>query len=158
MPEGLDLVGYQDAITARVTELYGANYDIVEDTNDDSAALTRTLEGKMGSYIILRYGPKLPSRRGKSLAGARHDGYYATVDIMAITSKGRKSRALCDAVTNDLIGWAPDGVSPMSIQDDGGMFAAFVVQSNEARPTRNIASQRMRFNVNTNNIGTDARP
>ena len=33
------------------------------------------------------------------------------------------------------------------------MFAAFVVSSNEARPTRSIASQRLRYNVNNVNVG-----
>jgi hypothetical protein len=154
---GLDLVSYQDAITAQVVALY-PDYDVIEDTLDDDMVLHRDLRGKMPAYIVLRYGPKLPKRRGKSFAGPRHDEYYATVDILAVASKGRIARQLCDAACNDLIGFKPDGVAPMSIQDDGGMFAAFVVSSNEARPTRSLASQRLRFNVNNTNIGGDARP
>jgi hypothetical protein len=157
MAEGLDLIGYQDAITARVQLLY-PSYDVIEDTLDDDAVLSRDIRGKMPAFIILRYGPKLPKRNGKGFAGVKFDEYYATVDIMAVASKGRIARQLCDAVTNDLLGWAPDGNSPMSIQDDGGMFAAFVVSSNEVRPTRSLASQRIRFNVNNTNVGHTARP
>lgn len=154
---GLDLVSYQDAITAEVIRLY-PGYTVIEDTLEDDRTLTRDLTGKMPGYIILRYGPKLPKRRGKTFRGAKHDEYYATVDVMAVASKGRIARQLCDAITNDLIEFRPDGVAGITIQDDGGMFAAFVVSSNEARPTRSIASQRMRFNVNSRNIGTIARP
>lgn len=156
MTKGLDLYGYQEAITARVKELY-PNFDVIEDTLEDDRALTRDFTGKMPAYIILRYGPMLPTRRGKSFAGARHDGYYATVDLMAIAAKGNIARRLGNALMTDMLGWKPDGVSEMKIQDDGGMFAAFVVSSNEARPTRSIASERMRFNVNTNHIGETPR-
>lgn len=154
---GMSLVTYQDAITAEVERLY-PDYDVYEDTLDDDHILKRDLKGKMPAYIILRYGPKLPKRRGKTFKGAMHDEYYATVDVMAVASKGRIARVLCDAVTNDLLQFRPDDVAPMSIQDDGGMFAAFVVSSNEVRPTRSLASERLRFNVNNRNIGTNPRP
>lgn len=154
---GMDLVSYQDAITNEVKRLY-PGYTVIEDTVEDDRTIERDPMGKMPAYVILRYGPKLPKRRGKTFKGALHDEYYATVDVMAIASKGRIARVLCDAITNDLLQFRPDGVAPMSIQDDGGMFAAFVVSSNEARPTRSLASERLRFNVNNRNIGTTARP
>ena len=157
MTQGLDLYSYQEAITAQVKALY-PDYEVIEDTLEDDRVLTRDINGKMPAYIVLRYGPMLPKRRGKSFAGPRFDEYYATVDVMAVASKGNIARQLSNAACVDLIGWKPDGVSPMTIQDDGGMFAAFVVSSNEARPTRSIASERMRFNVNTNNIGYTPRP
>jgi hypothetical protein len=157
MTEGLDLYSYQEAITAHVKTLY-PDYDVIEDTLEDDLVLTRDINGKMPAYIILRYGPMLPARRGKSFAGPRHDEYYATVDMMAIANKGNIARKLNAAMTNDMIGFKPDGTAPMTIQDDGGMFAAFVVSSNEARPTRSLASTRMRFKVNTNNIGYNPRP
>ena len=46
MPEGLDLYGYQQAITSRVKALY-PDYEVIEDTLDDDKALTRDLNGKM---------------------------------------------------------------------------------------------------------------
>lgn len=152
MAEGLDLSSYQDAITAEVERLY-ADFDVIEDTLEDDRILERDTHGKQEAFIILRYGPLMPKRRGKSFAGNMHDEYYATVDIMAIASKGNIARKLCSAVMLDMLQFAPDGVSKLSLQDDGGMFAAFVVSSNEARPTRSIASQRLRFNVNNKNVG-----
>lgn len=157
MAEGLDLVAYQDAITAHVRALYPDN-DVIEDTLDDDDILTRDTRGKAPEYIILRYGPMMPKRRGKGFGGVLQDEYYGTVDIMAIASKGNIARKLCTAVMVDLLSFRPDGNAPMSLQDDGGMFAAFVVSSNEVRPTRSIASQRLRFNVNNVNVGHTPRP
>lgn len=157
MPEGLDLYSYQEAITAHVKSLY-PDYNVIEDTLDDDYVLQRDPMGKMPAYIILRYGPMMPVRRGKSFAGPRLDEYYATVDVMAIGSKGNIARRLSAAVTQDLLGWSADGFAHLTLQDDGGMFAAFVVSSNEARPTRSIASQRFRFPINTNNVGKITRP
>lgn len=155
---GLDVIAYQDAITAYVESLYSPEFDVIEDSLDDDAILERDINGKMEAFIILRYGPILPKRRGRSLAGARQDEYYGTVDVMAIANKGRKARYLSAAIMDDLIGFKPDGTAPLEIQDDGGMFAAFVVMSNEARPTRAIASQRYRFTVNGTDVGRSPRP
>lgn len=155
--EGLDLFSYQEAITAEVQRLY-PGFEIIEDTVEDDRIMERNPRGKQGAFVILRYGPMMPKRRGKSFKGNLHDEYYATVDIMAIASKGNVARSLCTAIMIDMLQFAPDGVSKMSLQDDGGMFAAFVVSSNEARPTRSIASQRLRFNVNNKNVGATPRP
>lgn len=157
MAKGLDLVSYQDAITAEVERIF-PDYEVIEDTVEDDRAMMRDLRGKMPAYIILRYGPLMPKRRGRTFKGVMHDEYYGTVDIMAIASKGNIARKLCTAVMLNLLPFRPDGVSAMSLQDDGGMFAAFVVSSNEARPTRSIASQRLRFNVNNTSIGEFPQP
>lgn len=132
-------------------------YDVLEDTLDDDAILLRDFHGKMEAYFVLRYGPLMPKRRGRSLKGARHDEYFGTVDVLAVASKGRIARSLAQGVGVDLMDFKPDGIAPMSLQDDGGMFAAFVVSSNEARPTRSIASQRLRFNVNNKQVSATPR-
>lgn len=150
--EGLDLTSYQEAITTEIQRLY-PDFDVIEDTVEDDRIMERDIRGKQEAFIVLRYGPLMPKRRGKSFSGNLHDEYYATVDIMAIGSKGNVARSLCTAIMLDMLQYSPDGVSKMNLQDDGGMFAAFVVSSNEARPTRSIASQRLRFNVNNKNVG-----
>lgn len=153
---GLNLIGYQDAIMARIKTLY-PDFDIYEDTLDDDAVLKRDIRGKMEAYLVIRFGPIMPKRRGRSFKGALHDEYYGTVDVMAVASSGRIARTIAPAVATDLLSFRPDGVSAMTLQDDGGMFAAFTVSSNEARPTRSIASQRLRYNVNSKKIGTTPR-
>lgn len=149
---GLDLVAYQDAITARVRELF-PDWEVIEDTLEDDRVLKRDIDGKMEGFYILRYGPIMPKRRGRSLKGALYDEYYGTVDVMGVAAKGRIARMMAATAATYLLDFRPDGIAPMSLQDDGGMFAAFVVSSNEARPTRSIASQRLRFNVNNTDIG-----
>lgn len=153
---GLNLLGYQDAITAEVKRLW-PDHDVYEDTLDDDSVMWRDFHGKMEAYFVLRYGPLMPNRRGRSVKGAKYDEYYGTVDVMGIASKGRIARAITQAAGTDLISFKPDGVAPMSLQDDGGMFAAFVVSSNEARPTRSVASQRLRFPVNNVSVGVTPR-
>lgn len=149
---GLDIVAYQDAITARVRELF-PDWEVIEDTLEDDRVLKRDMDGKMEGFYVLRYGPIMPKRRGKSMKGNLHDEYYGTVDVMGVAPKGRIARQMAATAATHLLPFKPDGVAAMSLQDDGGMFAAFVVSSNEARPTRSIASQRLRFNVNNRNIG-----
>lgn len=153
---GLNLIGYQDAITEHVKALY-PDFEVIEDTLDDDAVFRRDFHGKAEGYFVIRYGPLMPKRRGKSLKGPLHDEYYATCDIIGVTAKGRSARALAQACAVDLLSFRADGVSGMTLQDDGGMFAAFVVASNEARPTRDLASQRLRFNVNNKAVGTTPR-
>lgn len=152
LASGLDLVAYHDAITARVRELF-PGWEVIEDTLEDDRVLKRDFDGKMEGFYVLRYGPIMPKRRGKSFKGNLHDEYYGTVDVMGVAAKGRIARHMAATAATYLMPFKPDGVSPMSLQDDGGMFAAFVVSSNEARPTRSIASQRLRFNVNNKDIG-----
>lgn len=152
-PEGLDLTAYQEAITAKMKELYEPMVEVIEDTVEDDRIMERDIRGKQGVFFVLRYGPLMPKRRGKNFGGNMHDEYYATVDIMAIGSKGNVARNFCTAAMLDMLQFAPDGVAKMNLQDDGGMFAAFVVSSNEARPTRSVASQRLRYSVNNKNVG-----
>lgn len=153
---GLNLTEYQDAVTEYVKLMY-PGYEIIEDTLDDDHAVKRDFNAKMEPYVILRYGPMMPKRRGKSFKGALYDEYYGTVDVMTVAPKGNMARKFVAAIVGDLLSFKPDGVAAMTLQDDGGMFAAFVVSSNEARPTRSIASQRFRFNVNNKDIGTTPR-
>lgn len=154
---GLNLFAYQSAITAEVERLY-PDYEVIEDTLEDDHAMTRDFKGKMPAYFILRYGPLMPVRRGKNFGGPKLDEYYSTVDVMTVASKGNLARSLNAAAVGDLLGFCPDGVAPMNLQDDGGMFAAFVVSSNEARPTRSVVSQRFRYPVNSKKVGETARP
>jgi hypothetical protein len=52
-----------------------------------------------------------------------------------------------------MIGFKPDGVSPMQMRTDAGDPAQFVVSSNESRPTQYICSTRLRYTVNAVDVG-----
>jgi hypothetical protein len=156
-PVGIDIVTVQDNITAQV-KIIAPNTPVYEDTIPDDAQLPRDNQGLLVPYIVLRYGPIRPSYTGKGMAGPRHDEYYATVDVMAVSSKGRRSRQINGAVVSNLIGFKPDGASPISMRTDAGDPAQFVVSSNEARPTQMVSSTRLKFNLNTLSVGSPVTP
>ena len=149
---GLDLVALQDNIVAHVKTLV-PDTNVYEDSTPDDNSLEVDEFGKVRPYVVLRFGPLRPSYSGKSLRGPRHDEYWASCDIAAIASKGRLARLLNMGLVDALIGYKPDGVSPMSMRTDAGDPAQFVVSSNESRPTQFIASTRLRFSVNAENPG-----
>lgn len=151
--EGFNIVAYQDNIVARLKSVL-PNTEILEDTIPDDKPFPRDANGKAVPYIVLRFGPILAKHRGKSFMGARHDEYFATCDIMAVAPNGRMARQVCMIATDRLMGWAPDGVAPMGLRDDGGSAVQFVVASNEARPTMMIASTRMQYSINSKGVGT----
>lgn len=142
----------QDNIVAYL-KLCLPNTPMVEDTLEDDYTPPRDANGKLVPYQILRFAPMKASRRGKSMAGVRHDEYYGTVDIMAVASKGRIARRINNRQVDFLIGFKPDGVVSMGLSSEDAAAAQFVVASNEARPTQNVASTRMKFTVNNLDVG-----
>jgi len=87
------------------------------------------------------------------MRGPRHDEYWASFDVMAISGNGRVSRLLNAGLVDMLIGFKPDGVSPIQMRTDAGEPAQFVVAHNESRPTQMVSSTRLRYNVNNVNVG-----
>lgn len=153
--DGFDIVGLQDIITAKVKDTF-PNTLVLEDTIEDDRAIPRDDNGKVTPYFILRFGPIKAKRREKSFRGPRADGYFGTVDVIAIAPQGKISRRMNAAMVDRLIGFKPDGVNPMGLRGEEGDPSQFVVASNEARPTQNVCSTRMQFAVNTKNIGAPA--
>lgn len=148
---GFDLVALQDNIVAHVKSLVPGT-TVLEDSIPDDFSLP--MEGvKLKPYVVLRFGPLRPSYSGKSMRGPRHDEYWASCDVVAIAGNGRVARQLNAGLVDALIGYKPDGVSPMQMRTDAGDPAQFVVSSNESRPTQFIASTRLRYTVNSTNVG-----
>lgn len=148
---GFDIVSLQDAITAYVRSQTAAT--VYEDSIPDDEPLPMDANGKLLPYVVLRYGPIRPSYTGGSFAGPRHDEYWASCDVLAVSGNGRVSRVLNNGLVDALIGFKPDGVSPMHQRTDAGDPAQFVVSSNESRPTQYISSTRLRYTVNAVNVG-----
>lgn len=149
---GFNIVDLQDTITEKVQSVVPDTL-ILEDSIPDDFSPPVDSEDKLLPYIVLRYGPIRPSYTGKSLAGVRHDEYWASCDVLAISAVGRVSRILNSAIVDALLGFKPDGVSPMTMRTDAGDPAQFVVSSNESRPTQYVASTRLRYTVNGTNVG-----
>jgi hypothetical protein len=150
---GFDIVALQDRIVEEVETLL-PNTLIFEDSIDDDADIPIDTNNKVIPYIVLRFGPLRPSYTGKSMRGPRHDEYWASCDVVAIGPKGRTARLLLAGVVDHLIGFKPDGISPMSMRTDAGDPAQFVVSSNESRPTQFVASTRLRYTVNSVGVGS----
>ena len=141
-----NLHAIQDAITAKVKSL--TVIPVEEDQWPDDKPLPMGTDGKIKPYIILRFGPRRPSYTGRSMRGARLDEYWSSVDLTCITNDGNKSRKMLEGLLDELVGFKPDGVSPLAQRPDAGDPAMFVVSANESRPTQYVASTRLRFSIN----------
>lgn len=145
-----DIVSLQDAIVAKVKSLTAAQ--VYQDMVPDDHGI-EVRDGQIVPYVVLRFGPMRPGYTGKSMAGPRHDEYWASVDIVAISSNGRVSRVLLNGLVDELIGFKPDGVAPLQMRTDAGDPAQFVVASNESQPTQHVAATRLRYTVNSTAVG-----
>lgn len=154
---GFNTVEQQDAIVARLKEAL-PNTPVLQDTIEDDRVLMRDLNLKMVPYQVVRFGPMKASRRDKSFMGPRHDGYFGTVDVIAVAPNGRIARDINQWQIDALLGFRPDGTNPMSLRSDEGDPSQFVVASNEARPTQNVASTRMKFTINNKDVGASPTP
>lgn len=151
---GLDIVLLQDAIADEVRAFLGVDTLVLEDTIPDDSTLPRDPNTmKMIPYVVIRFGPIRPGYTGKSFKGPRYDEYYGTCDLMAVAPNGRSARLLNAILVDHMIGFKPDGVSPIGMRTDAGDPAQFVVSSNESRPTQMICSTRLRFTVNSVGVG-----
>lgn len=151
----LELVPLHDAITAHV-ETTLPNTLVKEDTFPDDETPPRDTNAQVLPYVILRYGPLRKSYgTGEALAGARHDNYFGTVDVMAVAPQGRMARRVFDILTDCLVGFNPGGGGSITLE---GSASNFVVTSNEARPTQNVCMVRMKFPVNGTNVGQPMAP
>lgn len=151
---GLAIVDLQDRIVAKVQKEF-PNHTVYQDSIPDDEHLPFDATGKLQPYIVLRFGPLRPGYTGKSIRGPRYDEYWASCDLIAISSNGRVSRVLNAALVSKMMGFRPDGVAPMQMRTDAGDPAQFVVSSNESRPTQYVSTTRLRYTVNGTNTGAD---
>jgi len=146
-----DLVTTHDDITAYVKTVL-PNTPVEEDTLPDEAVVPKDENLQMIPYVILRYGPmrRTPGRSG-SLGGPRHDDYYGTMDLMTCAPNGRMARRMFDILTDRLVGYEPAGSNgPITLE---GAASNFVVNANEVRPIQRVCMIRLRFPVNSSNVG-----
>lgn len=149
---GLDLSALQDAITAEVERLL-PNHDIYEDSVPEDVNLPRDASQKVKPFIVIRFAPMGPNAADRAMAGPRHDGYLSSFDLLSVSMNGPISRKLNSALVSQMIGFKPDGISPVFMRSDGGAPSQFTISQNEVRPTLYVVTTRLRFNVNNSNIG-----
>jgi hypothetical protein len=150
---GLNFITTQDSITAYVREEF-PNYDVYDnDVVDDDFIIK--IGNKVKPYIILTWGGLRPSSTGGSFVGARHDEYYSTVDVSVVAPISRQARLSLNVILDKLVGWKPLDSTQMVI--DGGMDI-LGIPDYDGKPNVYLASQRLRYNLNTTDIGQPIQP
>ena len=150
---GLDLITIQDSITAYVAQEF-PGYPIYEDDVVDDEFILKQ-ENKVKPYIVLRWDGLRQSNTGSSFIGARYDEYYSVVDITVIAPAPRQARLAINIIIDKLIGWQPAGSTPLSPEGSSGYWA---IPDNAGRPHVYAGSYRLRFNANTENVGSYITP
>jgi hypothetical protein len=160
MVDGLQIVPYEDAITAKI-KLIMPNTLVEEDGILDDQNLIRTpntndgIGGVLVPYIVPRYGSIRRRPLGFAIAGTRYDEYYSTVDISCVAPKGRMARQMLDVAVDALLGFKPDGVQEMTVE---GLPDNFTIMNDQGRPAAFVSSVRLRFGVNGANVGAHMVP
>jgi hypothetical protein len=150
---GLNFIATQDSIEAYVRQEF-SGYDVYDNDVIDDDFIVK-MGNKVKPYIVLNWGGLRNSATGGSFVGSRHDEYYSTVDVSVVAPKSKQSREALNIILDKLIGWKPLDSTPLSI--DGGMDILGVPDYN-GKPAVYLASQRLRYNLNTTNIGSPIQP
>jgi hypothetical protein len=150
---GLNLLTVQDSISAYIKAQFTA-YEVHDDIILDNDFVIKQ-GNKVKPYIVLQYGGLRSSSTGSSFAGARNDEYYSTVDIAVVAPTPRQCKRALNIIIDRVVGWPPTDSSPMSI--DGGMDI-LGVGNNNGKPTVYLASSRLRYAVNAQNVGAYITP
>jgi hypothetical protein len=150
---GLDLVAVQDSIAAYIRQEF-SGYEVYEDyVMDDETILKES--NKANPYIVLSWDGLRNSPTGSSFVGARYDEYYSVVDVSVIAPTPKQARVASNIIVDKLVGWKPTGSTPMAPEGATGIWA---VDNSNGRPHLYVASARLRFNVNTENVGSYITP
>ncbi len=99
---GIDLVAYQDEITAHIVAAF-PNYEIVEDEVFDDESIAR-LQSKTKPFIVLRWSGITRNINNASLVGVRADEYISDFDIIATAPMPKIARRLLNYFMDALIG------------------------------------------------------
>ena len=150
---GLNFIATQDSIEAYINQEFSGYKVYDTDVVDDDFIIK--LGGKVKPYIVLNWGGLNNSPTAGSFVGVRHDEYYSTVDVSVIAPTSKQARLALNIILDKLIGWTPADSTPMAL--DGGMDSLPIPDYN-GKPVVYLATQRMRYNINTTNIGAPIAP
>lgn len=150
---GLNLIAVQDIIEAHIKAEF-PGYDVYNDDVLDDEAILK-ISGKAKPYIILSWGGLNRNTAATSFAGVRHDEYTSSVDIIVAAPNSRQSRVALNVILDKLIGWKPTNGGAMT--PFGGIDTAVVNNSN-GRPHVYLASGRLEFAINSENVGAYITP
>lgn len=143
-----DLFAIQQIIKAHVTSLTGF---LVATGGIEEARTLAGTQGELQPHIVLRFGSPQPYLADTSFGGARYDGAYSAVDVMAIGSSDTDARELASGIGAQLVGYKPSDDTGTLNYDWGG--GTFTVISEGSRPQFYISWVSFRFNFNMSDPG-----
>ena len=150
---GLNVITVQDNIEAYINAQF-PNYVVYDtDVPDDDSIIK--VGNKIKPYIVLQWGALNSAPNAGSFIGARFDEYYSTVDVAIVAPTARQARVSLNIIVDRLIGWKPTGSSHLS--SDGGMGIVPIVNRN-GKPNIYIASSRLKYAINADNVGSYITP
>jgi hypothetical protein len=117
----------------------------------EEAQTLAATQGELKPHVVLRFGSPQPYEADKSFGGARYDGAYSAVDVMAVGSTDAEARELGSGIGNLLLGYKPSEDTGELNYDWGG--GTFTVISEGSRPQFYINWVSFRFNFNMSNVG-----
>lgn len=150
---GLNVTTTQDSIEAYIKSEF-PGYEVYDnDVIDDDFIIK--LGNKVKPYIVLNWGGLNPSPTNGSFMGARYDEYYSTVDVSVIAPTSRQARSALIVILDRLVGWKPLDSTPLSISGSADIIG---IPDYDGKPNVYLASQRLRYNVNTTSVGVPIVP
>jgi hypothetical protein len=150
---GLNLFAVQEIIEAHIKEEF-PNYNVYQDDVLDNEAILK-IDNKAKPYIILSWGGLERNLAGTSFAGVRHDEYFSSVDVIVAAPTGKQSRMALNVILDRLIGWKPINGGAMT---PFGGIATSIVNNTAGRPHIYLASGRLEFAMNSQNVGEYIQP
>jgi len=99
---GIDLLAYQDEITAHIESAF-PDYEVLEDNVLDDEAILRS-QNKTKPFIVLRWSGLSRNSVGASFSGVRHDEYMSNFDLIAVAPAPKIARTVLNYVMDALIG------------------------------------------------------
>ena len=144
---GLNIIPIQDDIASYI-EAEFPNYEVIQDMLLDEETILKN-DNNIKPYIVLRWGG-LWALGSKSFAGVRHDEYSSTVDIAVVAPTPRQCRLSLNAILDIMIGYKPTDGTPLYPQ---GANTLLSVGNNNGKPAVYVASSRLVFGVNAQDVG-----
>lgn len=150
---GLNLFAVQEIIEAHIKEEF-PNYEVYQDDVLDDEAILK-MDNKVKPYIILSWGGLNRNLAATSFGGVRHDEYNSSVDVIVAAPTGKQCRMALNVILDRLIGWKPINGGAMT---PFGGIATSVVNNSTGRPHVYLASGRLEFAMNSENVGEYIQP
>lgn len=150
---GLNIITTQDSIEAYIKAEF-PGYEVYDNDIVDDDFIIK-LGNKVKPYIVLNWGGLNEMPTNGSFMGVRYDEYYSTVDVSVIAANSRQARNALIVIIDKLIGWKPLDSTPLA--PSGGMDVIGIPDYN-GKPNVYLASHRLRYNINTTDIGVPIQP